>query len=63
MVRIALLLWALLFIILAFSMMPGYMTLVLVIAAVGGLLDAILTNKKKKKEKPNFKLEEREKHF
>jgi len=51
MVQIAFLLWALFFIILGFSMMPGYMTLVMVISFIGGLIDASNKNKKEKEKR------------
>ena len=50
MVRIGLLLWGLFFIMLGFSMMPGYITFVIVISFIGGLIDGILRIKKQKKE-------------
>ena len=56
-------LWALFFIILAFSMMPGYMTFICVISFVGGVLSAIAKNRETKKKRPNFKLEKSEKVF
>lgn len=50
MVRIGLLLWGLFFIVMAYSMMPGYLTFVIVISFIGGLIDGILKIKKQKKE-------------
>ena len=50
MVRIGLLLWGLFFIMLGFSMMPGYITFVIVISFIGGLIDGIRKYKMKKKE-------------
>lgn len=50
MARIGILLWALFFIVMGFSMMPGYMTFVIVISFIGGLIDGILRIKKQKKE-------------
>ena len=38
------------FIVMGFSMMPGYMTFVIVISFIGGLIDGILRIKKQKKE-------------
>ena len=51
MVQIAFLLWALFFIIMGFSMMPGYMTLVMVISFTGGLIDGWNRNKKEKEKR------------
>ena len=51
MVQIAFLLWALFFIIMGFSMMPGYMTLVMIISFIGGLIDATNKNKKEKEKR------------
>ena len=50
MARIGILLWALFFIVMGFSMMPGYMTFVIVISFIGGLIDGIRKYKMKKKE-------------
>ena len=50
MAKITFLLWALFFIVMGFSMMPGYMTFVIVISFIGGLIDGILRIKKQKKE-------------
>ena len=47
MVQLGFLLWALFIIFLAFSMMPGYMTFVVIISFIGGLYDAQRKNKKK----------------
>ena len=57
MVQIAFLLWALFFIIMGFSMMPGYMTLVMIISFIGGLIDA--TNKNKKEKEKRERVRER----
>lgn len=45
------------FMLLGFSMMPGYMTFVMIVSAIGGVLDASLINKKKKKRRINMKLD------
>ena len=39
--------WLLFFVVMAFSMMPGYMVLVMVISFIGGLYDGLRKNKKK----------------
>ncbi len=59
MARIGILLWALFFIVMGFSMMPGYMTFVIVISFIGGLIDGIFRIKKQKKEQ-NEKLVKRD---
>ena len=53
MVQIAIFLWMLFFAVLAFSMMPGYMTFVVIVSFIGGLLDA---SQKIKKQKKNHRL-------
>lgn len=63
MVQLGLFLWALFFAVMAFSMMPGYMTFVIIVSAVCGFMDAANKNKKRKGRKPNFKLYEWEKDF
>ena len=63
MVQLGLFLWALFFAVMAFSMMPGYMTFVIIVSAVCGALDAITKNRKRKNSKPNFKLHDWEKNF
>ena len=50
MAKIGIFLWALFFIVLGFSMMPGTMMFVIVISFIGGLIDGILRIKKQKKE-------------
>ena len=50
MAKIGIFLWALFFIVLGFSMMPGTMMFVIVISFIGGLIDGILRIKKLKKE-------------
>ena len=47
MIKYAIIPWALFFAVLAFSMMPGYMSLVVIISFIGGLYDAQRKNKKK----------------
>ena len=49
MVKLGLFLWAVFFAVLAFSMMPGSITLVAVISFVGGLLGARHDARKKNK--------------
>ena len=61
--QIGCLLWAILLIILGFSMMPKAMIFAMIVGAIAGVLEAIRKNKKRKRKKPNFKLEEWEKHF
>lgn len=63
MVQLGLFLWALFFAVMAFSMMPGYMTFVVIVSAVCGVMDAANKDKKRKRRKPNFKLHEWEKNF
>lgn len=50
MAQIGCFLWAIFFIILGFSMMPGYMTFVVAVSFMGGLLDGYLKIKKKKEK-------------
>lgn len=63
MLKLGLLLWALFFMLLAFSMMPGYMTFVVIISAIGGVLDATMKNKKRRNSRPDFKLDTWERYF
>lgn len=67
MVKLGLLLWGLFFILLGFSMFPGYISFVIVISFIGGLIDGIQKNKKRNKEirnrKPDFKLDPSERIF
>lgn len=56
--QIGCLLWAILIIILGFSMMPKTMAIVMAISFIGGLADGYL--KLKKKEKKRKEMEERE---
>ena len=62
MAQLGLLLWALFIIFLGFSMMPGYITFVIVVSFCGGILDGWMKTKKKQK-KANFKLTNQEKTF
>ena len=57
MIKCFLIPWLLLFAVLAFSMMPGYMTFVVIVSAIGGVLDASLKNKKNKKRRLNMTLD------
>ena len=41
--------WLLFFLVMGFSMMPSTMMLIMVISFIGGVLDALTRNKKKKK--------------
>ena len=63
MVQIAFLLWALFFIIMGFSMMPGYMTLVMIISFIGGLIDATNKNKKEKEKREREREKERQRRI
>ena len=56
MLKFAIYLWMLFFMVLGFSMMPGYMTFVMIVSAIGGVLDASLKNRKHKKRRSNMKL-------
>lgn len=38
--------WLLFFVIMGFSMMPGYMVLIMVISFIGGIIDGLHKNKK-----------------
>ena len=49
MVQIAFLLWALFFIVIGYSMMPGTITLCMIISFIGGLIDGFRKIKKEKK--------------
>lgn len=49
MVQIAFLLWALFFIVIGYSMMPGTITLCIIISFIGGLIDGFRKIKKEKK--------------
>ena len=62
MVEIGCLLWALFIIILGFSMFPSYMTFVVVISFIGGLIDGILKIRKKK-EKEEMERRKRESKY
>ena len=59
MLKFAIFLWMLFFMVLGFSMMPGYMTFVMIVSAIGGVLDASLKNKKRKRNRRrlNMKLD------
>ena len=57
MIKCFLLPWGLFFMLLAFSMMPGYITFVVIVSAIGGVLDASLKNRKHKKRRPNMTLD------
>lgn len=63
MVQLGIFCWLLFFALLAFSMMPGAMTFVVVVSFIGGLIDAIRKNQKQQDEKPNFKLDKFEQNF
>ena len=64
MAQLGLFLWAIFFIVMGFSMMPGTMTIVMVISFIGGLIDGITKERSKKRNrKPNFKLNEWERYF
>lgn len=56
MVLIGFLLWALFFIVLAFTMMPGYMTFVGVVSIIGGVLIAVTRDRERRRKRPDFKL-------
>ena len=57
MLRFAIFLWLLFFMLLGFSMMPGLMTFAVIVGAIGGVLDACLKNKKNKNRRPNMRLD------
>jgi flagellar biosynthesis component FlhA len=61
MAQIGCLLWAIFFAIIAYSMMPGYMTFVIIVSAIAGFLDAHQKNKKKEKKKKEMEERERQK--
>ena len=60
MVQLGFILWALFLAVLAFSMMPGAITAVIIISFLGGLYDGCNRNKKKKK---GFDLTNQERRF
>lgn len=51
MIKYFLLPWGLFFAVLAFSMMPGYMTFVVIVSVIGGVLDARQKIKKQNKNR------------
>ena len=57
MIKCFLLPWLLLFAVLAFSMMPGYMTFVVIVSAIGGFIDARQKIKKNKNRRLNMTLD------
>lgn len=59
--QIGCLLWAVLLIILGFSMIPKTMIIVMIISAIGGVIDAHQKNKKKEKKKKEMEERERQK--
>lgn len=61
MAQIGCLLWALFFIVLGFSMMPGAMALIMSISFIGGLADAYRKNKKRKEMEERERQKRREK--
>ena len=58
MIKYILLPWGLFFVVLSFSMMPGYMTFAIVMGIIGGILDARQKNKKQKNRRLNMKLDD-----
>ncbi len=50
MVKFAIFLWMLFFAVLAFSMMPGYMTFVVIVSAIAGVLDTNLKMNRRKRK-------------
>ena len=64
MAQLGLFLWAIFFIVMGFSMMPGTMTIVMIVSFLCGLYDGITKERRKKRNrKPNFKLNEWERYF
>lgn len=63
MVLIGFLLWALFFIVLAFSMMPGYMSFVGVVSIIGGVLIAVARDRERRSKRPAFKLGRMDREF
>jgi hypothetical protein len=55
MIKYILLPWGLFFVVLCFSMMPGYMTFVVIVSFIGGILDA---KQKNKNRRLNLKLDD-----
>ena len=55
MLKFAIFLWMLFFVVLVFSMMPGYMTFVVIVSAIAGVLDTNLKMKRRKR-KPHLNL-------
>ena len=58
MLKFAIFLWMLFFVVLGFSMMPGYVTFVMIVWAIAGVFDTNLKMKKhKRKRRPNMTLD------
>lgn len=56
MAQLGLFLWALFFIVLGFSMLPGYMALIMSISFIGGILDGLTRDKRKRRGNRTFRL-------
>ena len=53
---LGLLAWGLFFVVMAFSMMPGGVILVMAISFIAGILDCMRKQKREKNKKPDFRL-------
>lgn len=60
---LGLLAWGLFFAVMAFSMMPGGVIMVMAISFIAGILDCMRKQKREKDKKPDFRLEPWERDF